>query len=252
MIDNLGLKPSWQPGDLSHLPRLESDQLHVWWLPLSLSDAQTDEAIKLLSDIQRDKYSRRSTFERKRAYLAGRYYLLTLLSHYTRTPASDIMLSYSRLNKPYLRDECNDLRFNFTDTRHAGISHGAFVFSRDCEVGIDIESRSRRSNFAAIAENRYTPAEIDFVTEQSQLNYEKCIAIWTRKEAFGKATGKGINFKMNEQNLSSESEQTLDFFDPENKPWRLLQLQFGDELIACVVHQSHQKLELKTFHCLES
>ncbi len=251
MIEILGFKPNWLAGKLSQVPTLQADQIHVWWLPLSLQESQVSEALKMLSDIQLDKYARRSTPDRKQAYLAGRYYLLTLLGLYTNTSPTEVLLSYSRLNKPYLSDDSLDVQFNFTDTRYDGLTHGAFVFSRAREVGIDIEARSRRSNFAAIAEHRFTAAEREFVTEHTQVNPEKCLAIWTRKEAFGKATGKGINFKMNEQDLSSGQQHELDFFDTENNAWRLLQLEFGENLIASVVHQGHQKLEMKAFHSLE-
>lgn len=251
MIETLGFKPNWLAGTLHPALTLENTQIHIWWLPLRLQESQTAKALDMLSDIQRDKYARRSSPERRQAYLAGRYYLLTLLGMYTRTSPSDILLSYSRLNKPYLSDKCHEIYFNFTDTRLAGLSHGAFVFCRGREVGIDIEARTRQSNFAAIAEHRFTTAEKEYVTDQGQVSPQKCLAIWTRKEAFGKATGKGINFKMNQQDLSSEQQHELDFFDPDDTAWRLLQLEFGDAIIASVVHQDHQKLEMKAFHSLE-
>jgi len=252
MIETLGIQPDWQAGDLRQMPTLAPGELHVWWLPLSLDQHKQNLAQDLLSDIQRDKYIRRRTEELKLAYLAGRYYLLTLLGAYVGVEPGEIKLSYSRLNKPYLSNNASGIHFNFTDTQSTNGSVGAFVFSRHHEVGIDIEARSRKCDFAAISNSRFTPAELDFATTDGVVNAEKFLAIWTRKEAFGKATGKGINFKMNQQNLSSGTDFELDFLDNQDQPWRLQQLEFGDELIVSVVHEGHQKLETRAFHCLRT
>lgn len=233
------------------MPRLTTHDVHVWWLPLDLTPAQHELAKPLLSDIQRDRYLRRQGADAQVAYLAGRYYLLSLLGAYTNTPAQAVELSYTRMNKPYLSDRNNDLHFNFTDTRSGANRFGVFAFCRQHSVGIDIESFDRRNNFAAIAASRFTAAELDYVYDNEVLNVKKFLAIWTRKEAFGKATGKGINFKMNEQDLCSGDRAELLFFDPADRAWRQLQLALGENLIASLVHATHEPLDVHAFNRLE-
>lgn len=245
---NIGIRPNWQSGSINAVPALRQNELHIWWLPLSINTEQTHEAQQLLNDIQRDKLARRKNQQLKSAYLAGRYYLFKLLAGYMKVPANEILLNYSRLNKPFISDSAANLHFNFTDTIVKQQSHGVFAFSHNDEVGVDIEARSRRSNFELIAERRFTENEKAFVTENGEVNPDKFLAVWTRKEAFGKATGRGINFQMNEQDLASDDKTELDFFDLEQRAWRLLQLELGDDLIACVVHAGHQPLSLKTFN----
>lgn len=261
MIEALGQKPHWQSAKLKDIPALLEGELHVWWLPLTLQEPQKSEALKLLNDIQRDKHARRATDELQEAYLAGRYFLLHLLAAYTEVDPHEIDLSYTRLNKPYLSNNAvnsnspnntpQNLHFNFTDTRGHNTNYGVFTFAHEHEVGVDIEAKHRHSNFDRIAQKRFTPQENKFVYDDGVLNPEKFLAIWTRKEAFGKATGRGINFTMNERNLASDGKHELTFFDDDDQAWRLLQMELGEEFIASVVHASHQELSVKAFHSLE-
>jgi hypothetical protein len=57
---------------------------------------------------------------------------------------------------------------------------------------------------------------------------------------------------MNQRNLYSAENDVHqhDFLDGNGEPWRCLQLQLGDQLIASVVHQEHQDLTVKTFKSL--
>ena len=144
------------------------------------------------------------------------------------------------------------MEFNFTDTE----GYGAFVFSKFRQVGIDIESRQRTANFTAIVDRRFTEQERAYVYQDGKLNHQRCVSIWTRKEAFGKATGMGINFQMNQRNLYDATASVDDaheyrFQDDEGTDWRCLQLQFGSQFISSVVHQQHHELELKAFKSFE-
>jgi len=260
MIDKLALIPQWQIAKEGEIPELQHNEVHLWHLPLELDQQQQERALSFLSDIQHDRYARRRT-EHKASYLAGRYYLLTILAAYSRCKPEQVLLSYTRMNKPFLTDTSAELYFNFTDTRFSidgarrnkgeQTSAGLFAFSRAGELGVDIEALSRRSNFKAIVESRFSKAEQQLVTEtDGRINPELFLAIWTRKEASGKATGQGINFKMNERELIQGHQAQLNYVDEKQQPWRLTQLRLNKELIGCVAHAGHQDLPIKAFNCL--
>jgi len=245
----------WQQVTKGCHPTLSDNEIHLWWLPLTLSVTQEKVAQMLLSDIQKDRYHRRKSVERKLCYLAGRYYLLNLLGQYTATPANQILLSYTRLNKPYLSNKEHNIQFNFTDTNlnwsegtATVASYGLFAFCKKRAIGVDIESLERCANFAAISANRFSKKEQQYVeNENGTVNGQRCLAIWTRKEAFGKAIGKGINFKMNALDLSSGNSFDLNFSSHE-QDWRLTQIQLPHNVISCVAHEGHQALEIKAFN----
>jgi len=252
MTKPLGLKLDWRAAKLSQLPEIAHGELHLWWLPLTLTTRQQEIALQLLSDLQRNRYERQTSPQLQEAYLAGRYFLLRLLAAYTNTDLHDIELKYTRLKKPYLSDQSIDLHFNFTDTSGLTHKHGLYAFAKSHELGVDIEARNRQSNFELVSSKRFTAQEQTFIMDNGRIDPEKFLAIWTRKEAFGKATGQGINFKMNERNLVSHGKHELNFHDDEQRAWRLLQLELGNEFIASVVHEHHQTLNLRAFNQLAS
>lgn len=246
----LGQLLDWQTvSPLSPL-RLRNDELHIWCIKLKLEEHQKETAFRLLSDIQRDKYQRRTTTQLKDAYLASRYYLLKLLAGYSSIKAEQVRLAYSRLNKPYLEPNPNDVEFNFTDTSYQGESTGLFAFTNRRPVGVDIEALSRGANFSAIAAKRFSSAEIAYASDElGSIDPHRFLSIWTRKEAYGKATGKGINFKMRDVDLATNDKFVLDFHDDHamTKEYRLHQIRINQQLVASVVHEGHQPLAIKAF-----
>jgi len=262
MTTQLGTALNWSYIDSHQTLQLHSSELQLWWLPLTINEQQEQLALTLLNERQRNKYQRRTNKNLKDAYLASRYYLLTLLAAYSNCKRDEVKLVYSRLNKPSLETPClektrnkginDDIHFNFTDTNIGNKSFGLFAFCRTHQVGVDIESCSRLSQFEKIAHKRFTQTELNYATNnEGQLDPQRCLAIWTRKEAYGKAVGTGINFQMNERNLVSDnfaqSPFNYDFNDGKND-WRLLQIQPNSQFIASVVHQSHQDLEIVAFN----
>ena len=253
MTEIYGSPIKWQTAPLTSHPQLSEDELHLWWLPLKLDLTQQAIAKNLLNDTQKDKYNRRRTKELQLAYLAGRYYLLHLLGQYINTPPTNIILSYTELNKPYLSNKEFDLQFNYSDTKIDDCFYGAFVFCKKRDVGIDIEWLKRKANFRAITESRFTKEEQAYVFQGTQTDTlptadgARCLAIWTRKEAFGKALGKGINFKMNALNLING--HTFDqSFNSHNNNWHLQQIQLAVNTISCVAYQGLQPLGIKGFN----
>lgn len=257
MIEKLGIQLEWQSASHRDFPVLQATDVHLWWLELSLNKQQSEHALGLLSDIQRDKYHRRMTPELQQAYLAGRYYLLTLLGLYSGRAPEEIELSYSRLNKPYLSDRDTQLEFNFTDTQDNGNYFGLFGFNRSGAIGVDIESRNRNFDLNKIVAKKFTDSEKAFIdVDNNKTKHARSLSIWTRKEAYGKAIGQGINFKMNQQNLvsdnTSNAHDVFNFTDVKKQNWRCLPLTLGEDFIATCVHAGHSPLTLSAFNSLKN
>lgn len=247
---------SWATSNLELLPTPTSTSIVLCWVPLTrngksvLSDSERLRAIEMLSDIQWDRYERREGTASD-TYLTGRYFLLTLLGHFTGQTAEHVKLSYNRLNKPYLQPNPQGIEFNFTDTSsiNDGVeqSDGLFAFSLNSAVGVDIEMPNRSANVKLIASKRFTEVEQAFVEHAKSDNIDhRFLQVWTRKEAFGKACGVGINFKMNQLNVLNPDSPTYRFNSRE-QDWCLQQVLGPNGEIACVVHAGTAEKKLHAF-----
>ena len=226
---------------------IRADDVHVWCLPLKLQPLESDAAMKLLNSHQQDRYARRPK-DQQEPYLAGRYFLWRLLSSYTGKTIEDLVIDYNRLGKPYLKGNTELIEFNSTDTSILGRYYGIFVFTKKQDIGVDLEYSRRRANYSKIAAKRFTQEEQDFIGYPSKIDAGKFLKIWTRKEAYGKAKGVGINFSMNNLNLFGQH-QTFRFVDSENQAWSLQQIEFAEtELLACVVRSSDQPFNIRLFN----
>lgn len=252
ILNKLAVSLDWRSAALAKPPTLNKGELHIWCLPLTLSTDQQSQTLSWLSDQQINKYSRRRTTQLQEAYLAGRYYLLSLLAAYSNCRPEDIKLSYTHLNKPYLSGSNSHLHFNFTDTQSGSESIGLLAFCLDQEVGVDVEALDRRNRFELIAQKRFTPEEQALViNKDGTTNTDEFLCVWTRKEASGKATGQGINFKMNQRNLVDDLSPTVDYWDEQRRAWRLTQLRLESKFIGCVAHSGHTPLKIKAFNQLD-
>ncbi|MEO0367300.1 MAG: 4'-phosphopantetheinyl transferase superfamily protein [Pseudomonadota bacterium] len=247
----------WQTIVLSEAPTLGEANCHIWCIELAnddrplLLESQQADANTFLSDIQWDKYQRRKVGLTRNTYLAGRYWLLRLLSVYKGIEPTEIKIAYNRLNKPYLEPSQGALQFNFSDSvrasEHGKTSVGMYAFCLSNEVGIDLEAGERSIDFDRLAARRFTPTEQEFMNAgDAKQKMRRCLQIWTRKEASGKARGLGINFQMNELNLIEGDRPELTFI-ADDQHWALQQFSGPKQEIGCIVTGGEQPLEIQAF-----
>ena len=172
--------------------------VQIWTAPLeSLSSAQLLELDALLDSTERARTAR-FHFERdRRHYLATRALLRCLLGAALDEPAAAIAFEYGAHGKPgiaaaFLRGRT--LRFN--------LSHSAgwamFALAWDREVGIDLESASRLdrepNGLSGLAARVLSPRELAIweALPDAAARAAAFLRAWTRKEAYAKATGKGL------------------------------------------------------------
>jgi 4'-phosphopantetheinyl transferase len=105
-----------------------------------------------------------------------------------RNGIKNIRFQVKENGKPYLTD-CPSFCFNISHTKNAV----AVAFS-DSEIGVDIEKISRYDT--QIAKHNFTESERNYIEKRENPDaafYE----IWTKKEAYIKYTGEGLNTPLN-------------------------------------------------------
>ncbi len=175
------------------IPPLNGDEVHVWRARL---DQPADRLEVLRRTLAPDEVQRgeRFHFERdRRHFAAGRGILRTLLGRYLGCDPRELQFSYNPQGKPTLAGEGADLRFNLAH------SHGLALFAvcRGREVGVDLERI--RPEFAGepVARRFFSPREVAVLqTLPAERRHEAFFVCWTRKEAYLKATGKGLSLPL--------------------------------------------------------
>jgi 4'-phosphopantetheinyl transferase len=122
--------------------------------------------------------------------IAGELLARFAISQYTGKVEEEIVLRFGEKGKPYI-ENLRDIHFNIS---HSG--HYVVCAVAPAEIGIDVE-RIRKVNLR-IAERYFSESEIhDLMAlgEQERMNY--FITLWTIKESYLKAIGRGLTQHLN-------------------------------------------------------
>lgn len=117
------------------------------------------------------------------------------LSHYDYSLLTEkkgkktVSLAQGEYGKPYLLEE-TEISFNLS---HSG-NYAAAIFGF-LQVGIDIEKK--RSKKEAVARRFFHSQEYEYLLSMEENLQEMCFTkIWSRKESYVKAIGKGLHLKL--------------------------------------------------------
>lgn len=175
----------------------------------------------------------------RRRYLATRKILRTLLGERLNIFPSLVRFKIGMYGKPELDDISCDESLHFNLSHSGGVA--AFAFSRKYRVGIDIERIRKIPDADEIASLVFSSREYEtYLTlplEQRELAFLNC---WTRKEAFIKANGAGLNYKLSSFDVSLAPDEPPSILDIRNpldaqRSWRLINLSPTSSHLASLV-----------------
>jgi 4'-phosphopantetheinyl transferase len=163
-----------------------NDSIHLWLLDISAANLLGTEDLHLVSA---DELARAENLaEGKHAFLHTRIFMRKVLSHYTQLAPQDVIFSKQEFGKPVIGNSVTPIHFNLS---HSG-NYAVLAVSKSPCIGVDLELKRPRA-YAKIAQRYFHPIEIaqlkNCSTEQIQHTF---FGLWTLKEAFFKARGKGI------------------------------------------------------------
>lgn len=182
--------PYWQPATTP--PDLGEQDIHIWYLPLSIDDDRLEQCLQVLANEETDRAAKFAfPFLRQRYIAAHGMLRLILGSLLNRDPAS-LSFRTGDHGKPFLIAE--ELQFNLSHSS----GHGLLAVTCQAEIGVDIEGMSRKVDTSGIAERFFSETETGelFALNDDQQRHG-FFNLWTRKEAWLKATGIGISEGLN-------------------------------------------------------
>jgi len=194
--------------------------------------------VTLLTEEEVSKAESISKPQLRRDYIELRARLRLILADYLNQSPRSILIARTEHGKPFL-PHYPQLFFNLS---HSG-NHVVLAVSTET-VGIDIEVIRQRSGFVGLVNKCFAPQETLYW--QALPEQDQCTAfyrLWTAKEAFVKAQGRGIAIGLNKVELATEDPIRLVKI-PEQyghvKHWALCELKLGNDLCASVCVKNQQ------------
>lgn len=165
----------------------------VWWTALDRPATATLGPERLAADERRRAVGLRVEAAR-RTYVAGRTLLRAVLAELLATEPGRLAFAVGEHGRPRLASpEGTGLDFNLSH------SHGliAAAVCRGGRVGLDLERLREVPSAERLARRFFSPAELAAVLTRTATERDRAfLAVWTAKEAWLKATGRGISVRL--------------------------------------------------------
>jgi 4'-phosphopantetheinyl transferase len=180
---------------------LLNNEIHVWRIPLDVSDQTVDRLRSMLSIDEIGRSIRYRFDHLTRRFIAGRAGLRVILGAYLNRRGGELRFDYGPLGKPILSDDFRGSRIEFN------VSHShemaLCAVTRSGEIGVDLEYIRELRDSDGLAERFFARSEIDTMrrlsADERVLAFLRC---WTRKEALLKAVGTGLSKPLREVEVS--------------------------------------------------
>jgi 4'-phosphopantetheinyl transferase len=145
----------------------------------------------LLDDAERERHARFVFAEDADIFLVAHALTRSLLGAVLGQAPETLQFQASERGRPELAGSAADsgVRFNLSHTR--GLV--ACAIAKTCDVGVDVEQLSRKVELLGVAARVFSPLELrELRALDGDAQRERFFQLWTLKEAYVKAIGKGL------------------------------------------------------------
>jgi 4'-phosphopantetheinyl transferase len=211
---------------------LEENASQIW---LAWLDVDRHERTRLCSYLSKDEVSRaeRFVFPRDRDhFIVARGRLRELLGKYLHSAPNAVQFKTGRRGKLSLLDDRDPLRFNLSHSH--GLALYGFCIGR--EIGIDTEKI--RAGFAGegIAERYFSATEQRELSElPRELRDTAFFLCWTRKEAYIKAHGDGLQIPLDSFDVSLKPDKPATLRSVDSERWSVRSFTPAPEFAAAII-----------------
>ncbi len=182
---------------------------------LALSQDEHNKAASIKSPIQRAQY------------IEVRAKLRWVLASFINVKPEQLNFALGEHGKPYLPNY-SDYHFNLS---HSG-DQLVITVAQHCPLGIDIEQWKPKAGFQALVQRCFAEEEKAYwLALPDKHKKSGFYRFWTRKEAFVKATGRGIGLGLDQCVISPEKPTELLRVPPGYGPasdWKIADLDFPE------------------------
>ena len=213
--------------------------MHIWRIDLDLPEPAARALVGLLSGDERARARRFKRPEHGRRFTAARAALRIVLGGCTGSRPEAVCLEYGEHGKPRLTAPPTRLQLHFNLSHSGPVALIAVAAGR--RVGVDVEQIRHDIRAQRIA-RRFFPEEeareLDALPPRQRV--ARFFSLWTRKEAFIKALGRGLfqpldGFRVPTVEHLPSRPVPIDTGAAEGEVWHLVDLDAGPGLAAALV-----------------
>ena len=222
---------------------MNNNLIDCWFGDISTDDQSGGKYWDALSGEERSKANRLKNDAVRNRFILTSGKLRNKLAEFTGEQPQDIKLAKQTHGKPFMVEH-GEIVFNLSHTANKMI----IAVGYQCQLGVDIEVWKSRTDFLGLAGKCMATQEI--IDWQSLPEGEKLpefYRIWTRKEAFVKAVGRGIALGLKKCVVSRENPGSFDSVPAscgKASDWKVMDLDL-EEGISGVVVVDNNASELK-------
>jgi 4'-phosphopantetheinyl transferase len=211
------------------------DEIHVWHAALDREEKVLGRLESRLSQEEKARADRFHFVNDRNRFVAARGLLRELLGKYLHQAPAGLEFSYGEHGKPSLSggNASSGLCFNLSHS--AGLV--VYAIAKERNLGIDVEHIRPESAGEDIAKRYFSAREVsDLQTLPPEARVDGFFNCWTRKEAYLKATGMGLQIPLDSFAVSLVPEKSAQFLSGVEPRWHLAAYHPAEGYVAAVVY----------------
>jgi 4'-phosphopantetheinyl transferase len=231
------LSVPWQTVTIA--PPIASGDLHIWRYALEVLPELSRVAESLLSS---DELARAARFHfpiHRGRYVAGRAQLRRILASYLKIAPASITFTYSEFGKPAVPPALNPAALAFNVSHSESLC--VVAVSHIPLLGIDVERV--RSDFGGeeVAQSNFAPAEFrELSSLPTDVRPQAFFNCWTRKEAYVKALGAGLQTPLDGFEVSLRPGDPARFLRGAATDWKLHSFAAAEGFQAAIAYRGDE------------
>ncbi|EAZ94199.1 4'-phosphopantetheinyl transferase family protein [Crocosphaera chwakensis] len=214
---------------------INSQEVHIWKKNLEQSSINVQKSFKILNEDEKDKAQRFRFEKHQKRFTIARSSLKQILSYYLLISPQEIEFEYNDYGKPKLLDKINKLGLQFNVSHSEDIA----IYGITCHslIGVDIEYIRPMPEAENLAKRFFSKQEYEYISLLSSAEKEReFFKLWTVKEAYLKAIGKGISGGLEKVEISpNEPIKFLNLPGFNREIWQIFSFIPEDHYLAAIV-----------------
>jgi 4'-phosphopantetheinyl transferase len=211
------------------------DEIHVWDAALDREEKVLRRFEATLSLEEKARADRFHFANDRNRFVVARGLLRELLGRYLHKAPDGLEFSYGEHGKPSLAGANVSSGLCFNLSHSAGLA--VYAIARERNLGIDVEHAQPDSAGDEIAKRYFSGREVsDLRSLPLEARVEGFFHCWTRKEAYLKATGMGLQIPLDSFSVSLLPEKPAQFLGGVEPRWHMAAYHPAEGYVAAVVY----------------